>query len=142
VTPPARRDLAGRRGADRPTGAEVWRRDSEGLRRVRRRRAALVDGGVVLFVLEYVHPAWGAVTRLVKLDDAGATQWDWIGRGKGGADTPFADVLQHTATGTIAINGHIYVKKGTPARDWRGEVDATGALIRDEIGGPDPTGLD
>lgn len=126
------------------TGAEVWRRDfaMKGFAESEGGSAALVEGGVVLFVLEYVNPAWGAVTRLVKLDDAGATQWDWIGRGKGGADTPFADVLQRTATGTIAINGHIYVKKGTPARDWRGEVDATGTLIRDEIGGPDPTGLD
>ena len=77
------------------TGAEVWRRDfaMKGFAESEGGSAALVDGGVVLFVLEYVNPAWGAVTRLVKLDDAGATQWEWIGRGKGGADTPFADVL-------------------------------------------------
>lgn len=126
------------------TGAEVWRRDfaMKGFAESEGGSAALVDGGVALFVLEYVNPAWGAVTRVVKLDDAGAVQWDWLGRGKGGPDTPFADVLQYTVAGTIAINGHIYLAKGAPARDWRGELDAAGALIRDEVGGPDPTGLD
>jgi hypothetical protein len=124
-------------------GATVWELDfsRKGFPESEGGSAALAPDGVIVFVLEYVNPAWGGVPRLIKLDQSGATVWDWRGRGRGGVDTPFADVLQLTDAQTVTINGHVYVKKGAPSRDWRGEVDPTGALIRDEIGGPDPGGL-
>lgn len=102
---------------------------------------AYVDGGVIAYVRTYANPAWGAVIRVVRLDDTGAITWDFVGRGKGGADTPFADELWLTPAGTVEINGHIVTVKGQPALDWRGELSADGALTRDEIGGPDPRGL-
>lgn len=90
--------------------------------------------GVVLYVLSYVNPAWGGVTRIVHLDRDGAIVWDWLGRGRGSADTPFADELRLTPNGHIAIDGHIYLRKGGPSHDWRGELDGAGTLVRDETG--------
>ena len=126
-----------------PDGAVRWQRDfaRKGFPESEGGSVARLDDGFAVFVLEYVNPAWGAVSRVIRFGDDGTVRWDWLGRGRGSVDTPFADVLQVSPTRTITINGHIYVTKGTPAHDWRGELDDTGALVRDETGGPDPNGL-
>ncbi|MEZ4401484.1 MAG: hypothetical protein R3B06_15775 [Kofleriaceae bacterium] len=121
-----------------PAGARMWERDfvlagfveSEG------GSAMPVADGVIVFVMEYVSPAWGGVTRVAKLDaGTGAVVWDWLGRGQGGAGTPFADTLRLTPGGAVEIDGHIVQKKGQPAQTWRGQLDVTGTLVVDEVGG-------
>jgi hypothetical protein len=103
--------------------------------------ARTADGGWVVYVLSYVDPGKGATSRVVKLTDAGKIVWEWTGRGTGGPQTPFASVLQVLANGHISMKGHIYLAKGDAARNWDGELDATGTLVEDEIGEPNPSGL-
>jgi hypothetical protein len=100
------------------TGAEVWRRDfaMKGFAESEGGSAALVDGGVALFVLEYVNPAWGAVTRVVKLDDAGAVQWDWLGRGKGGP--------RHAVRRRAAVHGRGHDRDQRPHLPRQGRAGA------------------
>jgi hypothetical protein len=124
-----------------PTGKRVWeanlRRkgflDFEGGSAV-----ATPDGGTVVFVLSFATEGAGASTRLVKLDRGGRITWDWVGRGKGGIDTPFATTLQLSPTGTFLMRGHIYLKKGEEPHAWTGEVDRNGKLLRDETDEANP----
>jgi hypothetical protein len=103
---------------------------------------ATSDGGFVIFVLAYVNSKEGAATRLVKLNSDGKVQWDWISRRGDRTKPPFAEVLQQTPRGTFLMTGHVYVladhqKDSAHNRElhvWTGEVDATGKLLRDEIG--------
>ncbi len=99
---------------------------------------ATPDGGVIAHVLSYKAAGAGAVNRLVKLDRSGAIAWDWVGRGNGNKDTPYASMLQLTQ-GRIHMTGHIYRAGSDIEYAWEGEVDAvTGTLIKDEVGTVDP----
>ncbi len=99
------------------------------------------DGTIVVFILSYVHPSRGAANRLVKLDPKGKVIWDWVGRGGGVPNTPFATKVTLAPNGNVKMTGHLYLKKGDEtANGWTGEVDAKGKLIVDETGGPNPYG--
>ena len=119
-----------------PGGATRWELDftRKGFPESEGGSALAIGDGVALYVLSYVNPAWGGVTRVVRVDGTGAITWEWLGRGKGSADTPFADELRLTPAGHIAMDGHIYKRKGGPSHAWRGELDPAGTLIVDETG--------
>jgi len=99
--------------------------------------APTADGGCVVFVLSYVHPARGAVTRFVKLDKKGRVLWDRQLRGDGRVATPFpSQLVQMTAKGSIVLAGHIYLQTGgaRTMNAWTGELDKNGRVIADKIG--------
>ena len=118
-------------------GAVVWRRDlaRKGFDAFEGgSAAATADGGFLLFILAYHDASRGGATRVVKLDASGRVQWDFVGRGTGGPDTPFADTLQQTAGGGVRLSGHIYIESHREPHRWSGELDAQGKLLRDEVG--------
>lgn len=125
-----------------PTGDVLWRRDL-GVRGFREfeggSAVATPDGGFILFVLSYVGSNPSPRTRLVKLDGSGRVVWDWLGRGSGGRDTPMADSLKLSSSGSVELDGHVYVTNSPDprvARRWQAEVDARGKLLREEVGEP------
>lgn len=97
------------------------------------------DGGLVIYIMCYTSNGSGPASRLVKIDQKGSVVWDWVGRGRGGTNTPLATTLQLTRNGKVQMKGHIYKPNADVEYAWTGEVDAsTGKLLRDDEGGPDP----
>jgi hypothetical protein len=90
------------------------------------------DNGYIAFIKSYVNPVRGASTRLVKLSPSGETLWDYHFRGDGKGDTPFADRLHFSPTGSILISGHVSIEpeKTTP---WTAELDRDGKVISDQV---------
>jgi hypothetical protein len=101
--------------------------------------AAELEDGYVVYVLSYVHPARGAVVRLLRLDRKGGVVWDLKLRGQGRENTPFAqDVRLHQ--GQIFLDGHIYKDSSDTAYGWQGTVSLGGKLLSDDVGGANPYG--
>lgn len=134
-----RKPLAQRLG---PTGDVLWQRDldTRGCRESEAGSAvATADGGFIIFVLAYPESNLSPRTRLIKLDGKGRIVWDWLGPGRGGRDTPLADSLRLSQSGGVDLVGHVYASDSPDPRvahTWRGEVDAKGKLLRQEVGGP------
>jgi len=101
--------------------------------------AVEIDDGYVVYILSYVHPARGAVVRLVRIDRTGKVVWDLRLRGQGREDTPFAQTARLVG-GQISLDGHIYKDASDTAYGWQGAVSLDGKLIRDEVGGANPYG--
>jgi hypothetical protein len=98
--------------------------------------AVTSSGDVVVFILDYKHPARGAVARFVELDGKGKTVWERELRGDGGRETPFpSSLVQLTRDGSISLQGHLYGKDGRPYA-WTGAISGKGELIADTVGAP------
>jgi len=123
-----------------PAGHKVWERafkkagflDHEGA------SAIEVEGGFIVYILSYVHPSRGSVTRLLKLDVDGKILWERQLRGNGGDHTPFPQTIELTSKGTLVLKGHIYLDRSETAYGWDGEVDGKGKVLVDRVGGPNP----
>lgn len=133
-------------GASRPvvakldaSGAMQWERDykASGFLDYEGASAAELADGYVVYILSYVHPARGSVTRLLRLDQSGRKVWDTRLRGEGQAHTPFPQNVRLTG-GVLAMDGHIYKDSSETAYGWKGTVDLDGKVLSDEIGGPNP----
>ncbi|MCC6901728.1 MAG: hypothetical protein IT377_22345 [Polyangiaceae bacterium] len=133
-------------GASRPvvakldaSGAMQWERDykASGFLDYEGASAAELTDGYVVYILSYVHPARGSVTRLLRLDQSGRKVWDTRLRGEGQAHTPFPQNVRLTGS-VLAMDGHIYKDASDTAYGWKGTVDLDGKVLSDEIGGPNP----
>lgn len=130
-----------------PAGQPVWERTLRrpGFKEFEGGSAVQTpDGGFVVFTLAYLDPRFGAAARLTKLGSDGKVRWDWVGQRSGDRSAPHAQTLQLLPQGTFLLKGHVYVGKDPThvskgeLRGWTGEVDASGRLLRDELGEPDP----
>ena len=90
-------------------------------------------------MLSYVHPARGAVVRLLRLDRKGGVVWDLKLRGQGKENTPFAQNVR-LQRGQILLDGHIYKDSSDTAYGWKGSVSLDGKLLSDEVGAANPYG--
>jgi len=117
-------------------GKKVWERILKHKRFIDFEAASVVStrDGFVVYVLSYVDPGKGAVSRLVKLDPQGKPTWEWIGRGDGYVNTVYASTIERTPTGSLRLTGHVQPEKGGKLFQWTGEVDPAGTLVRDEVG--------
>lgn len=123
------------------SGAQVWEKayrttgflDYEGA------SAIEVDGGYVVYVLSYVHPARGAVVRLLRVDRSGGVVWDTRFRGQGRENTPFAQTVR-LHQGVLVLEGHIYKDSSETAWGWKATVSLDGKVLSDEIGAANPYG--
>lgn len=92
----------------------------------------------VIYILSYVHPKRGSVTRLLLIDGKrrGKKIWHRQFRGTGGPHTPFPQTVQLTSKGTLVLKGHIYKRGGEKQiYGWTGVVDVkTGRVLSDKIG--------
>jgi hypothetical protein len=94
--------------------------------------AQTADGGFVVFVLSYVHPARHNQTRFVKLSPKGKPVWDSQLPGTG-KSSPFpSKTVRLTQAGTIDMVGHIYLADGM--HTWTGTLDGKGKLIANTNG--------
>ena len=64
--------------------------------------------------------------------------WERQLRGKGGAQTPFPQTIRLTDSGSLLLEGHIYLDRSETAYGWKGEVDSSGKLVVDQVGKANP----
>jgi len=126
-------------------GKRLWEKkfDKKGFRDYEGGGAAqTADGGFIIFVLSYVHPARGAVARFVKLDRKGKLVWERQLRGDGTRNSPFpSQLVQLTPNGSVALFGHVYLDPHYKvANTWQGEIDKNGKLVVDKDGPPASAG--
>lgn len=95
--------------------------------------AATADGGCVVHVISYVHPARNPVARLVKLDASGKTLWDTRFKGDGGKDSPLADRCELSPSGAVTLTGRITLAAEEQQRQWKAVVDANGKVLSDDV---------
>jgi hypothetical protein len=100
------------------------------------------DGKFVVYLLNYVHPSRGSVTRLLKLDSKGGVVWERQLRGTGamGSQTPFPQTVELRKNGDLFLKGHIYLDRSETAYGWEGVVDGNGKVKVDKVGKANPYG--
>lgn len=120
-------------------GKKQWEKDykAAGFLDYEAASAVEVPDGYIVYILSYVHPARGSVTRLVRLDRGGGKVWDVRLRGEGRDHTPFPQDVRLVGS-VLTLEGHIYKDASETAYGWRGSVSLDGKVLSDEVGGPNP----
>lgn len=120
-------------------GKKQWEKDykAAGFLDYEGASAVEISDGYIVYILSYVHPARGSVTRLLRLDRGGGKLWDLRLRGEGRDHTPFPQDVRLVGA-VLTLEGHIYQDASETAYGWRGTVSLDGKLLSDEVGGPNP----
>ena len=121
------------------SGKKQWEKDykAPGFLDYEAASAVELPDGYIVYILSYVHPARGSVTRLVRLDRGGGKVWDTRLRGEGRDHTPFPQDVRLVGN-ALTLEGHIYKDASDTAYGWRGTVSLDGKVLTDEVGGPNP----
>jgi len=93
------------------------------------------DGGFLVSMQAYVHPARMGKTWILKLDPNGHILWEKLYRGKGSKNTPHAGRLWLTENDQLKMKGHIYPKWNGPAMTWESALDQYGKVLYDRTKG-------
>lgn len=96
--------------------------------------APTADGGCIVWIASYVHPARHPVTRIVKLDANGKTLWEHRFRGNGGAKTALGDNFELLPDGSVSITGRYYEDREDKIRhEWKAVLDTKGKVVVDTM---------
>ncbi len=103
---------------------------------------ATPDGGAIVHVLAYKHPARNGNQRFVKLDREGHREWAVQLPGGVDTDAPHVNFMLPDADGAVLLSGY-WVRSSELTskhdwsghlREWRGRLDGAGRLTESSVG--------
>ena len=100
------------------------------------------NGDILVATQAYANPAWFGSAWVLRFTAAGKQVWEAILPGRGAPGMGLPDTLRLVADGSVLMEGHVYPDRKALDREqtyeWTGLLDASGKLVRAEVGKPFP----